>query len=414
MEGAPGHQAAGIPTAGTARAARRGFYGNGPSANSFPAYPLESYRTWGGFDWMTATVGGLWDSLLAEGKPWWITANSDSHAIYLDTAVRGPDSDFDANGRYDDPVYTAARRSRPPATSGPGYYSRTHVGATGASYAAVMDGIRDGRVWVDHGGLIRALDVRVRVGGDRSRDGGTTLGGVLTRPGAARKVELTITIDLRDAAELGAVRAEAGPGRRHRRRGDRPGGRPGHLHRADTKVVKSFEVGTGAPRVSFTHSLGAVDRPFYVRVRGTDGNRTAPGFLGAAVDPAGPGHRRGRRRRPVERPVVLRQPDLGPAARMTVYLGLDRGHAGVAEAEHWLGELVRSLELPAGCEIVACTHLSQVPRPHVAVSLALPGSVDTAALPGVPAELAEAAELARREHQPGWPAGRSCSPVTTG
>ena len=52
-----------------------------PSPDSFAGYPLESYRTWGGFDWMTATVGGLWDSLLAEGKPWWITANSDSHNV---------------------------------------------------------------------------------------------------------------------------------------------------------------------------------------------------------------------------------------------------------------------------------------------------------------------------------------------
>ena len=51
-----------------------------------PAIPLESYRTWGGFDFMTSTVGGLWDSLLAEGKPWWITANSDSHKVYADWA----------------------------------------------------------------------------------------------------------------------------------------------------------------------------------------------------------------------------------------------------------------------------------------------------------------------------------------
>jgi hypothetical protein len=55
-----------------------------------------------------------------------------------------------------------------------------------------------------------------------------------------------------------------------------------------TKVVKSYEVGGGATRVSFTHSFGAADQPFYVRVRGTDGNRTAPGFHGAAVDPVGP------------------------------------------------------------------------------------------------------------------------------
>src|SRR5262249_25000496 len=102
MEGAPGHQAAGLVNGA---ASARGFYDFSPSADSFPGYPPESYRTWGGFDWMTATVGGLWDSLLAEGKPWWITANSDSHMVYADIATRGPNSDFNANGRYDDPVY---------------------------------------------------------------------------------------------------------------------------------------------------------------------------------------------------------------------------------------------------------------------------------------------------------------------
>src|SRR3954452_890552 len=104
MEGAPGHQGAGIP-APHGPGSGRGGYDNSPSADSFPNYPLESYRTWGGFDWMTATVGGLWDSLLAEGKPWWITANSDSHNVYADTAVRGPGSDFTKNGKYNDPVY---------------------------------------------------------------------------------------------------------------------------------------------------------------------------------------------------------------------------------------------------------------------------------------------------------------------
>lgn len=33
---------------------------------------------------------------------------------------------------------------------------------------------------------------------------------------------------------------------------------------------------------------GQVDKPCYVRLRGTDGNRTAVGLRGASVDPAGP------------------------------------------------------------------------------------------------------------------------------
>lgn len=134
FEGAPGHQAAGLPK-GIGGASARGFYGNTPGANSFPGYPAESYRTWGGFDWMTATVGGLWDSLLAEGKPWWISANSDSHVNWNETSRRPDGSDqaqFDRDGRYMDPVYGNTVNQ----TAGdfwPGFYSRTHVGSSYAT-----------------------------------------------------------------------------------------------------------------------------------------------------------------------------------------------------------------------------------------------------------------------------------------
>lgn len=281
FEGAPGHQAAGIAAPlGMGRA--RGIYDNSPSANSFAGYPLESYRTWGGFDWMTATVGGLWDSLLAEGRPWWITANSDSHQVYTDTAVRGgPDSDFTANGRHTDPVYGG----KVDLTQGdywPGQYSRTHVGADGFSYAAVMDGIRAGRIWVDHGGLIAGLDARVSGGGRWA-----TLGGALhVKKGA--KVTVTIDVALAGGPNWAGFVPEL----------DRVdvilGDVTGAAKDKDTftaptaKVVRSYEVGKSSGTVRLTYSLGAVDRPLYVRFRGTDGNRSATGLMGAAVDPAGP------------------------------------------------------------------------------------------------------------------------------
>ncbi len=143
MEGAPGHQAAGIP-APFGAGSGRDYYDNSPDpVASFPGYPLESYRTYGGFDWMTATVGGLWDSLLAEGKAWWISANSDSHQIWADTSQRGPGSDSPTNGYWNDPIHTTA----PQVANGdfwPGYYSRTHVGSTDFSYAAVMQACEPG------------------------------------------------------------------------------------------------------------------------------------------------------------------------------------------------------------------------------------------------------------------------------
>jgi hypothetical protein len=55
-----------------------------------------------------------------------------------------------------------------------------------------------------------------------------------------------------------------------------------------TKVVKSFEVNKSTGTVRLTYSLGRLDKPVYVRLRGTDGNRSAVGINGAAVDPVGP------------------------------------------------------------------------------------------------------------------------------
>jgi hypothetical protein len=281
MEGAPGHQAAGIEKAyGMGRA--RGLYDGSPGENSFPGYPLESYRTWGGFDWMTATVGGLWDSLLAEGKPWWITANSDSHNVYTDTAVRGgPDSDFEKYGKNTDPVY-GGKIDLTEGDYWPGQYSRTHVGAERFSYAAVMAGIRAGRVWVDHGRLVSGLDVRVSGDGRRA-----TLGGAL-RVKRGTKVTLTVSIALADAPNWAGFLP-------HLARVDViQGDVTGEVKDRDTfkaptaKVVKSYDVSESSGHVRLTCSLGEADRPLYVRLRGTDGNRSAPGLMGRSVDPSGP------------------------------------------------------------------------------------------------------------------------------
>jgi hypothetical protein len=285
FEGAPGHQAAGIP-APNGRGGARGYYDNNPSAASFPGYPLESYRTWGGFDWMTATVGGLWDSLLAEGKAWWITVNSDSHVNYLDQTERGPGSDFNANGKYNDPVYNGSINTQA-GDFWPGYYGRTNVGASSFSYKAVIDGLRAGRVWVDHGRLVKNLDARVRVSGDRRPSTGTPLGGVLqVKRGVA--TELVLDIDLQDVPNwAGFVPAL-------KRVDVIVGTVTGPVSDSDTyttpntRVVKSFEVSKTSGRITFSYPLGRLDKPFYLRVRGTDGNRTQPGLLGPGVDPSGP------------------------------------------------------------------------------------------------------------------------------
>ncbi|MEO3744880.1 hypothetical protein [Plantactinospora sp. B5E13] len=76
-------------------------------------------------------------------------------------------------------------------------------------------------------------------------------------------------------------------------------------------------------------------------------------------------------------------------------IGLSFGHRTVREAEHWLHEVVRPLGLPG---LVACTHLTQHPFPHVAISLSTDGEPPAGLLAGVPVELVVAGEHAAAEH----------------
>ena len=287
MEGAPGHQAAGIARAAGGPEAARGYYDYAPGPESHAAYPLESYRTFGGFDWMTAKVGGLWDSLLAEGRPWWITANSDSHAVYLDTLVRGAgDGQFDNPtspyfGAYGDPVDTGV----PQSGNGdfwPGFYSRTVVGAEDRRYGSVMAAIAAGRMWVCHGDLIRSLDVRVT--GDEQEGPEATFGGTaLVRRG--EDVEVEIRIRLNDEHNFGGlvprlrrVDLIAGP-----ITGPNPD--TDAFSAPGARVVRSFEINRRSGMVEINHRFRHVDGPFYLRLRGTDGNASAPGSIEPRLDP---------------------------------------------------------------------------------------------------------------------------------
>ncbi|MBT5146232.1 MAG: phosphoesterase [Gemmatimonadetes bacterium] len=143
MSGAPGHQAKTLNRDGSQRMAPRSSYGNFP--------------TMGGFDQMTARLGGFWDSMLGEGRRWRITANSDSHINW-----REGGSDF-----------------------WPGEYSKTYVWAH-RNHDDVMDGIREGRIFVTLGDLISELHVTARSG-----DTSVELGGQL-HVKAGADIEVTI------------------------------------------------------------------------------------------------------------------------------------------------------------------------------------------------------------------------------
>jgi hypothetical protein len=289
MEGAPGHQASGVSRATDGPEVARGFYDFAPGAESHLGYPLSSYRTFGGFDWMTATVGGLWDSLLAEGRHWWITANSDAHAVYRDSIVRGAGAPANYDdpaslyfGAYGDPVDTLVLQ-KGNGDFWPGAYSRTVVGAVRRTYPDVMAGIRNGRMWVTHGDLIWALDARV---GRRGGDGpGVTLGGTYLA-GHGDDAELRVRITLPKTPNFN---------------GDRPtlrrvdvisGPVTGPAADRDThiapgaSVVGSYDVDvTGKAEIQLTHAFRNIRAPFYVRVRGTDGNASAAGSIEPRLDP---------------------------------------------------------------------------------------------------------------------------------
>ncbi len=275
MEGAPGHQAAGIATAAGGFGSARGYYDFAPLVDSFAGYTPNDvenpYRTYGGFDWLTATVGGFWDSMLAEGRPWWITSTSDSHVVHNDPFRPGL-QDFNATGSKGDPVAAAA-----PVPAGdywPGFYSSTVVGARSKTYLDVMRGLQAGRIVAVHGRLIDALDLRVRARSDGDRRGVTLGGRTYVRRGGDVEVTAEIRLarginfngDLPRLAKVDLiVGAVTGPV------SDRDTFRAPH-----TRVVETFEVGVAARRegrLEISYRFRNVTQPFYLRLRGSDGNR---------------------------------------------------------------------------------------------------------------------------------------------
>ncbi|NEA99525.1 histidinol-phosphatase [Streptomyces sp. SID13726] len=285
MEGAPGAQGAAIP-GWRASTSIRGEYENKPSAQSWAGYPAEAYLTYGGFDWATATVGGLWDSMLAEGRLFSITTNSDNHRTVFDTWANGAwpaGQNFDNTGKLPDPVNTDT--PQPGSDFWPGEFSRTHVGVTRYGYRSVMAGLRAGRVWVDHGHLLDGLDVRVKRDCDAGR--GVTLGGRLrVRKGERITLHVTVTTASRpnpqgilpELAHVDVIRGAVRGPVTDRDTWKAPA----------TKVVQTKDVSGRKGTYTLRIPVTAGAESFYLRLRGSDGNRHGTGYLGASVDPHGP------------------------------------------------------------------------------------------------------------------------------
>ena len=226
MEGAPGHQAATLSP--TSRSRYRGGYWN-PGA-----------QTLGGFDQMTAIVGGLWDALLGEGRRFWIVASSDSHFHYTEPVRAG--SDF-----------------------WPGEFHKTWVHAR-PTYAGVLDGLRQGRMFAVAGDLVTELEVSLASG---RREAG--LGGTLR---IKRGAQVTATVAFRDPEIVNAAgdnpavrRVDVIVGEVRGRTSD-----PANDRNPTTRVFARFTrdaLVRDGDRYAVEVALPAVDRGLYVRVRGT-------------------------------------------------------------------------------------------------------------------------------------------------
>ena len=233
MEGAPGHQ-------------------GGPlSENPAPRGWYFGYPTMGGFDQMTARLGGFWDAMLGEGRRWWITASSDSHRNYIEGGV----------------------------AFWPGQYAKTYVYAV-KNHNSILESLRRGRVFVTTGDLISELDVSVA---DVNGESGTAqIGGTISvsTPG---EIEIRIRVsdplgtnhngDSPQVARIDLIVGDiTGPSE------DRTLG-----NNESTKVVNRFSASDWQRHgeiLEMSHTI-SISGPIYIRVRGTNTNEAEP-----AVDPA--------------------------------------------------------------------------------------------------------------------------------
>ena len=106
----------------------KGYATSYPAAKAAMMVNLAQQRTYGGADYMLAKVGGTWDTMLSEGRKFWMFGNSGYSSA----------TDFV-----------------------PGEYVKNHTYAQSKNAADVLAGMRSGNSFTAMGNLINALDYKI-------------------------------------------------------------------------------------------------------------------------------------------------------------------------------------------------------------------------------------------------------------
>ncbi len=275
FEAAPGHQAASLV------GSPRGHYDKQHASGSWSGYPKTSYRTWGGYDWYVSQVGGLWDSLLGEGRPWYITANSDSHRHYTDHTV--VDMATYLTHGYVTPTKRKSERHGDNIDFWPGEYTKTWVFAASPDPLAILSALRTGSMFTVHGDLIDRLELGVT-----SADASAPMGGTLVLDRRGEDVEVVVRIR--------EVSADNFAGRRPRLdhidliAGDilGPAADRESMTNPTTRIVEQApakDVKRQGEWLELRRKFTKVEKSFYVRLRGTNRAVDAPEQDTTTVDP---------------------------------------------------------------------------------------------------------------------------------
>jgi hypothetical protein len=249
MEGGPGHQASALTLGPPVELPSDTLTTDDapPPGGARGGYRNKGAHTLGGFDQMTAVLGGFWDSLLGEGQRFWIVASSDSHVNFRERTRRG--SDF-----------------------WPGEFHKTYVHAR-KTYDEVLEGLRLGRMFAVAGDLVTALDLEAASGDRRARVGEALV--------ATAGSPVTVTIRFRDPDTLNHGGHNPQVARVDLITGD-VRGRLIDRHAYTNETTQVFARYTAATwtrqgeHIGITATLPAVRRNMYLRVRGTSGTDLEP------------------------------------------------------------------------------------------------------------------------------------------